>query len=69
MDLLVDAFQHLVLVTLVFKENIAWADPETNIVYVFLSNRTYPEYTGNTLLKGKIREDIQQVIQNAIVTL
>jgi beta-glucosidase-like glycosyl hydrolase/CubicO group peptidase (beta-lactamase class C family) len=50
-----------------FTGNIAWADPETKIVYVFLSNRTYPEYTENTLVKGKIREDIQQVIQNAIV--
>jgi beta-glucosidase-like glycosyl hydrolase/CubicO group peptidase (beta-lactamase class C family) len=50
-----------------FTGNIAWADPETEIVYVFLSNRTFPEYTENTLVKGKIREDIQQVIQNAIV--
>ena len=50
-----------------FTGNIAWADPETEIVYVFLSNRTFPEYTENTLGKGKIREDIQQVIQNAIV--
>lgn len=50
-----------------FTGNIAWADPETEIVYVFLSNRTYPEYVGNTLVKEKIREDIQQVIQDAIV--
>ncbi len=50
-----------------FTGNMAWADPETQIIYVFLSNRTYPEYVENTLVKGKIREDIQQVIQNAIV--
>ena len=50
-----------------FTGNIAWADPETQIVYVFLSNRTYPEYVDNKLSKEKIREDIQQVIQNAIL--
>lgn len=50
-----------------FTGNIAWADPETEIVYVFLSNRTYPEYVGNKLSKEKIREDIQQLIQNAII--
>ncbi|MBC7847704.1 MAG: serine hydrolase [Flavobacterium sp.] len=49
-----------------FTGNMAWADPETGIVYVFLSNRTFPTYVENTLVKGKIREDIQQVIQNAI---
>lgn len=50
-----------------FTGNIAWADPETEIVYVFLSNRTYPEYVDNKLSKEKIREEIQQIIQNAII--
>ena len=52
-----------------FTGNIAWVDPETEIVYVFLSNRTYPEVSseGNKLYKEKIREDIQQIIQEAIV--
>ncbi|MFL9843480.1 glycoside hydrolase family 3 N-terminal domain-containing protein [Flavobacterium rhizosphaerae] len=49
-----------------FTGTMAWADPETEIVYVFLSNRTYPEATENKLSKGNIREDIQQVIQDAI---
>ena len=41
----------------------------TEIVYIFLSNRTYPEVTaeGNKLAKEKIREDIQQIIQDAII--
>jgi hypothetical protein len=36
---------------------------------VFLSNRTYPEVSGegNKLSKEKIREDIQQIIQEAII--
>ncbi|MCV9932581.1 serine hydrolase [Flavobacterium sp. LS1R47] len=52
-----------------FTGDIAWVDPETEIVYVFLSNRTYPEVINdeNKLAKGKIREDIQQIIQDAII--
>jgi beta-glucosidase-like glycosyl hydrolase/CubicO group peptidase (beta-lactamase class C family) len=52
-----------------FTGNIAWVDPETEIVYVFLSNRTYPEVINdeNKLAKGKIREEIQKIIQEAII--
>ncbi|WP_188050744.1 glycoside hydrolase family 3 N-terminal domain-containing protein [Flavobacterium sp. GP15] len=52
-----------------FTGDIAWVDPETEIVYIFLSNRTYPEVTaeGNKLAKEKIREEIQQIIQDAII--
>ena len=50
-----------------FTGTIAWADPENEIVYVFLSNRTYPESTVNKLSKENIREDIQKVIYEAIV--
>ncbi|OYQ33115.1 beta-N-acetylglucosaminidase [Flavobacterium cyanobacteriorum] len=50
-----------------FTGTMAWADPETEIVYVFLSNRTYPEAGENRLSKENIREDIQRVIQEAIV--
>ncbi|MES2484865.1 MAG: glycoside hydrolase family 3 N-terminal domain-containing protein [Bacteroidota bacterium] len=50
-----------------FTGTMAWADPETGIVYVFLSNRTYPEAGENRLSKENIREDIQKVIQDAII--
>jgi beta-N-acetylhexosaminidase len=50
-----------------FTGNMTWADPESDIVYVFLSNRTYPDATINHLAKGNIREDIQQIIQDAII--
>ncbi|WP_291104254.1 MULTISPECIES: glycoside hydrolase family 3 N-terminal domain-containing protein [unclassified Flavobacterium] len=49
-----------------FTGTMAWADPETEIVYVFLSNRTFPNDTENTLSKENIREDIQEVIYDAI---
>ena len=51
-----------------FTGTIAWADPATDIVYVFLSNRTYPDSNlPNKLSKENIREDIQKVIQEAIL--
>lgn len=51
-----------------FTGTMAWADPESEIIYVFLSNRTFPDSNApNTLSKENIREDIQRVIQDAII--
>ena len=51
-----------------FTGTMTWADPETEIVYVFLSNRTFPGTNAtNTLSKENIREDIQRVIYDAII--
>ncbi len=51
-----------------FTGTMTWADPETEIVYVFLSNRTFPDSNATNLLsKNNIREEIQQIIQNAIL--
>jgi beta-glucosidase-like glycosyl hydrolase/CubicO group peptidase (beta-lactamase class C family) len=49
-----------------YTGTMAWADPETQIVYVFLSNRTFPIAAENRLSKENIREDIQKVIYEAI---
>ncbi|QBN20330.1 glycoside hydrolase family 3 N-terminal domain-containing protein [Flavobacterium nackdongense] len=49
-----------------FTGTMTWADPVTETVYVFLSNRTYPEVVENKLAKGKIREQIQEIIYEAI---
>lgn len=49
-----------------FTGTMAWADPDKEIVYVFLSNRTYPNESINKLSKENIREDIQSVIYEAI---
>jgi len=49
-----------------FTGTIAWADPEQEIVYVFLSNRIYPDAENKKLLHLNIRTDIQQVIYNAL---
>lgn len=50
-----------------FTGTMAWADPETEIVYIFLSNRTFPDSSINKLSKENIRENIQKVIQDAII--
>ncbi len=49
-----------------FTGTIAWADPVHGIVYVFLSNRVYPNADNSKLLKMNIRTDIQEVIYEAL---
>ena len=49
-----------------FTGTYAWADPEEEIVYVFLANRTYPKAETNLLLRENIRTDIQRLIYEAI---
>jgi len=49
-----------------FTGTMAWADPETEIVYIFLSNRTFPGDSTNKLSRENIREDIQEIIYDAI---
>lgn len=49
-----------------FTGTMAWADPEYDLVYVFLSNRTYPTADDNKLSRANIREDIQQIIYDSI---
>jgi len=40
----------------------AWADPETQITMVFLSNRTYPTMENNLLGRTDMRTRIQQAV-------
>lgn len=50
-----------------FTGTCAWADPKNDIVFVFLSNRTYPHYNGiNALSKERIRECIQQLVYESV---
>lgn len=50
-----------------FTGTMTWADPQTGIVYVFLSNRTFPDSNApNKLSKDNVRENIQRIIQEAI---
>ena len=50
-----------------FTGTYAWADPENELIYIFLSNRTYPTMDNNLLLKHDIRTRIQQYIYVSII--
>ena len=51
-----------------FTGAYAWADPKSGIVYVFLSNRVYPTMENKELIKQNVRTEIQQLIQDAILS-
>ena len=57
-----NAFGHLG-----FTGTAAFADPDRDIVYIFLSNRTYPSMNNNKLGKGDYRPKIQTVIYDALM--
>ncbi|UMY65054.1 MULTISPECIES: glycoside hydrolase family 3 N-terminal domain-containing protein [unclassified Flavobacterium] len=51
-----------------FTGTMTWADPESGLLYVFLSNRTFPDSNApNKLSKDNVRERIQKIIQDAVV--
>lgn len=49
-----------------FTGTFAWADPEQEIVYVFLSNRTFPDAENRKLITNDLRSKIQEAIYEAI---
>lgn len=49
-----------------FTGTCVWADPDHNLVFVFLSNRTYPQMNNNKLQSLKVRTRIQDVVYEAI---
>ncbi len=51
-----------------FTGTIAWADPDQGIVYIFLSNRVYPDADNRKLLTLSTRTRIQKVIYNSILS-
>lgn len=51
-----------------FTGTFTWADPDSEIIYVFLSNRVYPTMENTGLVKNDIRPAIQKIIQEAIIS-
>jgi len=49
-----------------FTGNAVWADPEYNIVFVFLSNRTFPTMQNNKQSELNFRPRIQEAVYNAL---
>ena len=50
-----------------FTGTCTWADPANNVIYVFLSNRTYPSMRNNKLGKEDYRPRIQSIIYEALM--
>ena len=50
-----------------FTGTCAWVDPDNELVYVFLSNRTYPNVYPNKLYRLNVREKVQQVIYQSFI--
>jgi CubicO group peptidase (beta-lactamase class C family) len=48
-----------------FTGTCLWVDPEFNLVYIFLSNRVYPD-RNNKLIAANIRSRIQDIIYESI---
>jgi CubicO group peptidase (beta-lactamase class C family) len=49
-----------------FTGTCIWVDPEFDLVYVFLSNRVYPDMNNNKILNANIRPRIQDLIYQSI---
>jgi beta-glucosidase-like glycosyl hydrolase/CubicO group peptidase (beta-lactamase class C family) len=50
-----------------FTGILAWVDPETDILFIFMSNRVYPEMDNRKILKLNTRTNVQQVFYDAIM--
>jgi len=50
-----------------FTGTLAWADPEYDLVYIFMSNRVHPDMGNNKLIDMNVRTEVQQVVYNAIM--
>lgn len=50
-----------------FTGTYTWADPVEGLVYVFLSNRTYPTMENRKLITEGVRTKIQEYIYDAII--
>lgn len=49
-----------------FTGIMAWCDPDNNLLYLFLSNRTYPDEFNTKLSEENIRTKIQEIIYQAL---
>ena len=49
-----------------FTGTCVWADPLNNLIFVFLSNRTYPDMENNLLGRDDYRPRLQSIVYRAI---
>lgn len=51
-----------------FTGTCVWADPKYNLIFVFLSNRVYPDADNSKLIKYNIRPKIHDLVYEAMQT-
>ncbi len=49
-----------------FTGTMVWVDPEHEIIYIFLSNRVYPDAINNKIVEYNVRTEIQKIIYEAM---
>lgn len=49
-----------------FTGTCVWADPETQMIFIFLSNRTYPNMNNNKLGRKNYRPNIQSAVYRSL---
>ncbi len=49
-----------------FTGTLAWMDPDTGLLYIFLSNRIHPDQANTGITDLNVRTRIQQLLYNAI---
>jgi beta-glucosidase-like glycosyl hydrolase/CubicO group peptidase (beta-lactamase class C family) len=49
-----------------FTGNALWVDPDQQLIFIFLSNRTYPSMNNNRLMEGNYRPRLQELVYRSI---
>ena len=49
-----------------FTGTCVWADPEEDLIFIFLSNRIYPDKYNNKLQKLGLRERIHKIVYQSL---
>ena len=50
-----------------FTGTSAWIDPEFDLIYIFISNRIYPDASNNQLIHDNIRTRIHNIVYEAMI--
>lgn len=50
-----------------FTGTLVWVDPDYDLIYVFLSNRVYPDASNKKLVRENIRTKVQDIIYESIL--
>ena len=50
-----------------YTGSMAWADPDKNIIFIFLSNRTYPTRENTLLQTSNTRTRSQEIVYKSLI--